>query len=155
MLRAIATSSPTAMMQGALQRKICTSNQNALAIEPNVRRKTAQSKNDFLTFCHPDVFGSNHTMSPMTTAVDVPAIAVLRIRWRRSYSWRRARVDAAATPWLRFVIARDRAPARERPSPACVAGERNERSLKNLHRCERPSASEGAATSGLRGRGTP
>ena len=60
-LRAIATSSPTATMHGAQTRKILTSSQNALAIVPNVCRKTDQSKNERRTFCHPDVLGSSET----------------------------------------------------------------------------------------------
>ena len=68
-LRAMATSSPRPMMHGAHRAKIWTSYQNALAIEPKVRRNTAQSKNDSRTFCQPDVFGSNHTTSAATAAV--------------------------------------------------------------------------------------
>ncbi len=63
--------------------------------------------------------------------------------------------NAAMVSYAAPCDASDRAPARERPQPACVAGNAANGQLRRLRvRCERPSASEGAATVGLRGRGT-
>src|SRR5829696_3883050 len=61
---------------------------------------------------------------------------------------------AEVTTGPRAAVASDRAPARERPAPACVAGERRGHDRTACRSCERPSASEGAASTGLRGRRT-
>jgi hypothetical protein len=75
-----------------------------------------------------------------------------------------ATVAACERASAELTMASDEMPAEERSQAACVAGERNDRlrgrgtpphTCERRRRCERASASERVAKSGLRGRGTP
>src|SRR6187431_3667256 len=96
-------------MHGALHAKILRSSRNASAIRGSESMNWSRSKNDCLTRSHPEVFGTNQTISPTTATVLPTAMVVERRCWRATYSARRVAelvVTAGSSRWCAQARAR-------------------------------------------------